>query len=147
MNGQARVVFYLTSLLITYLLASVAMSAEPSTGVSRQMVGAEALPNVPGHNLTAVTVELLPGTSIPSHVHDGFVFVYVLEGTVRSQLDAAEAIDYHAGDSWAEPPGTIHSLTQNPSETGVAKILAIFVAREGAQLTTSGVISQQIAQE
>jgi quercetin dioxygenase-like cupin family protein len=139
MHEQVKIIV-LVLLLNSGLLAPAAMRAEPATDVSRQLVGAEALPNVPGHKLTAVTIELGPGISVPSHVHDGFVFVYVLEGSIRSQLDDAEAIDYRSGDSWVEPPGTIHALTQNPSKTDIAKILAIFVAREGAQLTTSGVI-------
>lgn len=141
MREQTRIVVQ-TLLLIAGLVASMTMGAEPATGVDRQLISAEAMPNVPGYNLTAVTVELAPGISVPSHVHDGFVFVYVLEGTVRSQLNDAEAIDYAAGDSWVEPPQTIHSLTQNTNETDVARILAVFVAREGAQLTTSGAISQ-----
>jgi len=67
------------------------------------------------HNLTAVVVAFEPRVSAPSHTHGGFVFVYVLEGTVRSQLDNGEVQDFKKGDSWIEPPGTIHSETHNPS--------------------------------
>lgn len=123
--------------------AGFAVSAGPQgagpqgSGVERQVVTAAALPNLPGHSLTAVTVELAPGVTVPAHRHEGFVFVYVLQGTVRSQLDAGKALDYAAGTSWVEPPGTLHSLTQNPSQTESTKVLAVFVAKDGARLTTA----------
>ena len=132
----------LTLLLASTLEASMATGGEAAIGVSRQMVRTAMLPNIPGHKLTAVSVELAPGVRVPSHVHDGFVFVYVLEGSVRSQLGEAEVVEYKAGDSWVEPPGNAHTLTHNPSLTDVARILAVFVAKEDAQLTTSGEISR-----
>lgn len=111
------------------------IGAQPE-GLTRHMVGAAALPNVPGHNLTAVSVELAPGTTVPAHKHAGFVFVYVLEGTVRSQLDDAEPVDFKTGESWMETPGVTHTLTQNPSDTEIARVLAVFVAETDAKLTT-----------
>ncbi len=114
------------SLMLVSGLATFAVTAEkPASGVSQQVVGAAALANVPGHELTAVTVELAPGITVPSHTHAGFVFVYVLEGTVRSQLDRAPAVEFRSGESWMEPPGTVHTQIQNPSSTEKAKILAV----------------------
>ena len=124
--------------LVTSLAAFTVSADERPAGVNTEMVGAAALANVPGHHLTAVIVELAPGITVPSHQHAGFVFVYVLEGTVRSQLNRDPAVEFKAGQSWMEPPGTVHALTQNPSATEKAKILAVFVAKEGAQLTTMG---------
>ena len=108
----------------------------------RTMLLQEAIGNMPGHELTAITVELVPGNKSPAHSHETFVFVYVLEGNVRSQLGSEEAIDYAAGDSWIEPPGTIHTLTENLSNSKPAKLLAIFVGKKNARLTTSGAINQ-----
>ena len=62
----------------------------------------------------------------------------MLEGTVRSQLDRDKAIDYKAGESWIEPPGALHTLTQNMSKTETLKLLAVFIAKKDAKLTTSG---------
>lgn len=124
--------------LVTSLAAFPVSADERPTGVSIQVAGTAALANVPGHNLTAVIVELAPGITVPSHQHAGFVFVYVLEGTVRSQLNNDPAAEFRTGQSWMEPPGTVHALTHNPSATEKAKILAVFVAKEGAQLTTMG---------
>ena len=90
------------------------------------------------YSLTAVVVQLAPGARVPSHHHAGFVFAYVLSGTVRSQLNDGPAVDYRIGQSWVEPPGTHHSLTANPSEIDTASLLAVFVASSGAKLTTIG---------
>jgi quercetin dioxygenase-like cupin family protein len=43
---------------------------------------------------------------------------------------------YRAGASFFEPPGAVHLLAENMSATESARILAVFVADEGATLTT-----------
>jgi quercetin dioxygenase-like cupin family protein len=91
---------------------------------------------VTGHSLTAVEVDLAPGDKAARHHHGGIVFAYVLEGNVRSQLNGGEVIEYRAGQYWVEPPGAEHTLTQNPSRTKLARLLAVFVAPTGAKLTT-----------
>ena len=103
-------------------------------GVTHRPVATERLPNVPGHSLTAVVVDFAPGGLSPPHRHPGFVFAYVLSGTIRSQLGDGPAVDYRAGQSWVEPPGTLHSLTQNPSPTEAASLLAVWVNENGAEL-------------
>lgn len=123
------------SLMFLAAFASTATADDRATGSASEVVSMTQLANVPGHSLTAVAVELAPGVVSPSHTHAGFVFVYVLEGTVRSQLNQGEAVDYVAGESWVEPPGTVHTLTQNPSMTEATKILAVFVAKDGEKLT------------
>jgi quercetin dioxygenase-like cupin family protein len=70
------------------------------------------------------------------------VYVYVLEGDVRSQLGNAKPVEYTAGGSWTEHPGSVHTLTQNLSKTDHAKLLAIFIGKDDAKLTTSGTIGR-----
>jgi quercetin dioxygenase-like cupin family protein len=131
---------FLAGLLVAGLLGIAAVawaqSGEKPGGVSHTPVTAQTLPDDPGRSLTAVVVELAPGAASPSHHHAGLVFAYVLEGTVRSQINDGEVIEYHAGQYWIEPPGVKHTLTQNPSRTQPARLLAVFVAPTGAQLTT-----------
>ena len=43
---------------------------------------------------------------------------------------------YRAGESFFEPPGIVHLLAENMSASEPARILAVFVADEGATLTT-----------
>jgi quercetin dioxygenase-like cupin family protein len=108
---------------------------EKSSGVRDVPVTSQALPKDPGRSVTAVVVELAPGAKAANHHHAGIVFAYVLEGTVRSQLNEGRVSEYRPGQYWIEPPGAEHTLTQNPS--GVpARLLAVFIAPTGAQLTT-----------
>ncbi|MDN5753830.1 MAG: cupin domain-containing protein [Nitrosospira sp.] len=107
-----------------------------SSGVTLTPVASQVLPDDPGHTLTAVVVNLAPEAATASHRHAGIVFVYVLEGIVRSQLNSGEIIEYRAGQSWSEPPGTVHSFMENPSRTVPARLLATIIAPTGAQLTT-----------
>ncbi len=113
-----------------------AQSVEVSSRVRHALVTSTSIPNDPTHTLTAVVVELPPGVRSPSHHHAGTVFAYVLAGTVLSQLNGGKVMEYRAGQYWVEPPGTRHTLTENASKTESARILAMFVAPTGAQLTT-----------
>src|SRR5712672_984481 len=99
-------------------------------------VRAEKLPNVPGKSLTAVVVNYAPGGKSISHHHAGSVFVYVLSGAIRSENSATgPAKVYQAGETFFEPPGSEHLVSENASTTEPASLLAIFVADDGAQLT------------
>ena len=40
------------------------------------------------------------------------------------------------GESFFEPPGAIHLVSENASSTEPAGLIAVFVADEGATLTT-----------
>jgi quercetin dioxygenase-like cupin family protein len=99
------------------------------------LVSSEALPNLPGQRLTTVLVEYEPGGKSVAHHHAGSVMAYILEGSIRSQLRGGEVRVYHAGEAFFEPPGGEHLVSENASETEPAKLLAIFVAPEGAKLT------------
>jgi quercetin dioxygenase-like cupin family protein len=102
-------------------------------------VYAGALPNVPGNNLTAVLVEYKPGEKTDTHYHAGSVFAYVLSGEIRSQISPDEpAKIYKAGESFFEPPGSTHLISENASTTEPASLLAVIVAPEQATLTTMG---------
>jgi quercetin dioxygenase-like cupin family protein len=64
------------------------------------------------------------------------VTAYVLKGTLRSQLNLDPPGIFKPGDTWFEPPGTIHTMIENVSMTEPAEILAVFVADDCAVLTT-----------
>ena len=94
------------------------------------------LPNVPGNSLTAVVVNYGPGEASPPHQHAGSVYAYVLTGSIRSENSATGAARvYHAGESFFEPPGSTHRVSENASATEPASLLAVFVAPDGAKLT------------
>ena len=123
------------------LLALVAGStpAAHAEGDMVTPVRSEKLPNVPGKSLTAVVVNYAPGGKSASHHHAGSVFAYVLSGGIRSENSATgPARVYKAGENFFEPPGSEHLVSENASATEPASLLAIFVADDGAQLTTFG---------
>jgi quercetin dioxygenase-like cupin family protein len=60
----------------------------------------------------------------------------VLSGAIRSQLAGGPAMVYKEGQTFFEPPGVTHLVAENVSATSPARILAVFVADEGATLTT-----------
>jgi quercetin dioxygenase-like cupin family protein len=99
-------------------------------------VSSDALPHVQGKRITTMVVEFPPAGLSPPHHHAGSVTVYVLSGVIRSQLQGQPPIVYRAGESFFEPPGAVHLLAENMSATEPARILAVFVADEGATLTT-----------
>ena len=115
--------------------ASVAADAEDAKVTP---VFAYDLPNLPGHRMTGGLVEYGPGGSSPPHHHTtkGSVVAYVLEGAIRSKVNDGPVMVYQAGESWLEPPGAAHSVSANGSATEPARLLAVFVAKDGAELTT-----------
>ena len=125
----------LTVFVIVSMQARQIDAQELDEGISRTVLSSTLLQDVPGYSLTAVTVELLPGVSVPAHKHTGFVFVYVISGTVLSQINHQPTVVYRAGDSWIENPNDQHNATKNMSDSYNAKILAVFVANKGAKLT------------
>jgi quercetin dioxygenase-like cupin family protein len=114
--------------------AGRALAAAP---VSREKVAfSTSLENVPGSRLTAVVVGYGPGERSPAHHHAGSVYAYVLTGSIRSENSATgPARVYSAGESFFEPAGSVHRVSQNASATHPASLLAVFIAPEGSQLT------------
>jgi quercetin dioxygenase-like cupin family protein len=99
-------------------------------------VTTEKLPNVPGKSITAIVVNYAPGAGSVKHHHAGSVFAYVLSGEIRSENSATgPAKVYKAGETFFEPPGSEHLVSENASATEPASLLAVFVADDGAQLT------------
>ena len=105
--------------------------------VKRQMLNILALPEFEKAYLTTLTVELQPEVRVGSHTHEGMLYVYVLQGRVRSKLKGSEAKDYKQGDVWVEPLGSVHELTENLSHNKVAKILVVSIGEKGTSLSTS----------
>jgi quercetin dioxygenase-like cupin family protein len=111
-------------------------AAAAAAGAEVKPVLAEKLPNVPGKSITAVVVSYAPGGKSAAHHHAGSVFAYVLSGAIRSENSATgPAKVYQTGESFFEPPGSEHLVSENASATEPASLLAVFVADDGAELT------------
>jgi quercetin dioxygenase-like cupin family protein len=114
--------------------SATALAGRPAT--ASRPIACEKLPQVPGKTITTVLVHFPPNGFSPRHRHGGSVMVYVLKGTVRSQLNDGPVETFTPGQSFFEPPGAIHSFAENASTTEPAEILATFVADDCAVLTT-----------
>src|SRR5690349_21375275 len=113
-----------------------ASAAESSPLDKVEPIGSYALPNVPGKRVTIVRVFYGPGGFSRPHRHAGSVTAYITKGEIRSQLGGGPVETFGVGQSFFEPPGATHLVSANASTTEPAELIAVFVADEGAQLTT-----------
>jgi len=102
--------------------------ARPATSV--KMLSCEPLPNVPGKSVTTVLVDFPPLAYSPAHRHPGSVTAIILEGTIRSQLAGGPVGTFKSGETFFEPPRTLHLFAENPDPVRPAKLVAVFVADE-----------------
>jgi len=130
-----------TAIVVALLLTvAPALAAQaPPAKVSPLM--AQALANAPGQTLTAVTVNYPPGGKSAAHRHPGSVFVYVVSGKVRSQVSTNGPVKvFGPGETFFEPQGSTHMVSENASDSEPASILAVFVASTGATLSTPATV-------
>jgi quercetin dioxygenase-like cupin family protein len=113
------------------------MTAEGKLSPRPELEQASSTPllDLPGHRVTAVLVKFPPGAHAPEHHHEATVYVFVLAGAVRSAVSNQAPGVFTIGQSFEEPLGSVHLYADNASATDPAVALAIFVHREGAQLT------------
>ena len=103
-------------------------AARPAT--SSKVISCETLPHVPGKSVTTVIVDFPPLAYSPAHRHPGSVTAIILEGTIRSQLGGGPVGTYKTGETFFEPPGTLHVFAENPDPVRPAKLVAVFVTDE-----------------
>ena len=123
--------FYAASFVTVHAAETAASTAKVT------VVFDQALPNVPGKTLTVVQVDYRPGGFSAPHRHpaSGFVFAYVLSGTIRSQVEGEPLGVYSAGQTWTEPPDAHHIVSANASKTKPAQLIAYIIADDGAEAT------------
>jgi quercetin dioxygenase-like cupin family protein len=123
---------------VSTVIAPLCASSDPagSTLDTVEPIGSYALPNVPGKRVTIVRVFYGPGGFTRAHRHAGSVTAYITKGEIRSQLGGGPVEIFKVGQSFFEPPGATHLVSANASNTEPAELIAVFVADEGAQLTT-----------
>jgi len=113
-----------------------ATAAEGSPLDKVEPIASYPLPNVPGKRVTIVRVTYGPGGFSRPHRHAGSVTAYITKGEIRSQLGGGPLETFTVGQSFFEPPGSTHLVSANASNSEPAELIAVFVADEGAQLTT-----------
>jgi quercetin dioxygenase-like cupin family protein len=123
---------------ISNVIEPLCASVEPTGSALDKVepIASYSLPNVPGKRVTIVRVFYGPGGFTPPHQHAGSVTAYITKGEIRSPLGGGPVEVFKVGQSFFEPPGATHMISANASNTEPAELVAVFVADEGAQLTT-----------
>lgn len=87
----------------------------------------------PDQQISMLTVEYAPGESTPKHRHHGQVMVYVLEGSVRMQVEGQEVVTLTRGQTFYEGPDDVHLVSANASQTEPAKFVVFLVQPKPAK--------------
>ena len=102
------------------------------------VIFSSALKDAPGKKLVVVALTLDPAGQSPPHPHHhpGSVYVYVTQGVARLGLKGQPVKEVHAGQSFFEAPGSVHTVAESASPTEPAYAIAVMLVPEGAALAT-----------
>jgi len=89
-------------------------------------------PELANYKMESVMMSIAPGAvDTVSHRHDCELFGYVLEGSVLISLEKQEPVTFSSGQMFYEKRNVLHTLTTNPDKKNAAKILLIFIIKNG----------------
>jgi quercetin dioxygenase-like cupin family protein len=112
----------------------VAQQQPPATRVTALMK--QAIAEYPGHEVTMITLDIPAGGGSAPHRHPGHhTFGYVLEGTYKIKVDNSPEQTLTIGQTFYEPPGALHAVSRNGSDTKPAKVLVVMLAESGKPTT------------
>jgi quercetin dioxygenase-like cupin family protein len=128
-------------------LAGLAALASSAGGAASDAVVAQLLTRdligVPGKEVTMETVEYAPAAKSPPHRHHAQVFVYVLEGSVRMQVQGSATVTLGPGGTFYESPDDLHTVSENASQTKSAKFLVVMLKDKAPAASAEGQKSGQ----
>ena len=120
-------------LLLAFLITSSLITTRPLMAqetvtplISKDLAG------VSGKETEMYTVDFPPGYSSPVHRHHAQVFLYVLEGSIVTQVKSGKEITLTPGQSYYEAPDDIHTVSRNASSSKPAKFLVFLIKEKGA---------------
>jgi quercetin dioxygenase-like cupin family protein len=90
------------------------------------------LPELPGKEVSMITVEYPPGSVDPVHRHYAHAFVYVLEGSIVMQVKGGKEVTLTPGQTFYEGPDDVHLVGRNASTTEPAKFVVLLIKDKGA---------------
>ncbi|WP_326835310.1 cupin domain-containing protein [Amycolatopsis rhabdoformis] len=95
----------------------------------------QSLPDLPGKEGMIEIVDFAPGEASQVHRHNCDLFVYVLEGSVVTQVKGGPQRTVPTGGSFYESPTDIHVVSRNASQTEPAKLAVFYVKAQGTPPT------------
>jgi len=117
-------------LVLLFLMTGAAMAQEPEIAT----LMSKELKDIPGKEVTMITVEYPPGGADPIHRHNAHAFVYVLEGSIVMQVKDGKQVTLMPGQTFYEGPDDVHIVGRNVSSTEPAKFVVFLVKAKGAPL-------------
>jgi len=89
-------------------------------------------PELKDYKMESVIMTLAPGAiDTVSHRHDCELFGYVLEGEVQIGLEKKEPVIFSNGQMFYEKRNVLHTLAGNTSKEKAARVLLIFIIKNG----------------
>ena len=89
-------------------------------------------PELKSYKMESSLLTVIPlGTDTVSHRHDCELFGYVMEGSLEVGLEHNNPATFKAGEMFYEKRNVIHSFARNPDDRITAKVLLIFIIKEG----------------
>lgn len=86
-------------------------------------------------SLSVLRVQYAPSVTSRPHIHPSPAFVYVVRGTIESQLEREELRRYTPGQYFFEAARQRHIIARNASSAEPAEFLGVFVGKTKAPLT------------
>jgi quercetin dioxygenase-like cupin family protein len=134
MNKMGIFLLLTVSTVLAFSSVLAVSKAHNQAGTPRTLMTKD-LPDVPGKEGMIETVDFAPGETSQPHRHNADVFVYVLEGSIITQVKGGSPQTVRAGDVFYESPTDVHSVSRNASDTQPAKLLVFYVKKKGAPQT------------
>ncbi|MEW2506668.1 cupin domain-containing protein [Amycolatopsis sp. NPDC047767] len=95
----------------------------------------QALPDIPGKEGMIEIVDFAPGEASQVHRHNCDLFVYVLQGSVVTQVKGGKLQTVNTGGVFFESPTDVHVVSRNASTTEPAKLAVFYVKAKGTPPT------------
>ena len=128
---KKRISVVCTGMLLAVIAVCAAQQA-PATFKRTELQRADL--SAAGREVVQAVVDFQPAGAAGRHNHPGEEIGYILEGTIRFELDGQPPAMKKAGDYFFVPAGRTHNATSVGS--GTAKVLATYIVEKGKPLAT-----------
>ena len=119
--------------LALIVAAGLQTSTAQQPALKRTVLQKADLP-VPGREAVTALAEIPGGVRVGKHTRPGEEVGYVLEGTLKLEVEGKPPVMLKAGDAFFVEAGPPHDGTNEG--TGAAKVLATYIAEKGKPLAT-----------
>ena len=92
------------------------------------------LSDIAGKDSNVVLFEVGPGWTIANHFHPGHIFLYMIEGTIKVEVEGQEPVIISAGEAVYEAP-KLNMVASNLSSTEGARFVVFTVGDIGEPVT------------